>query len=131
MSLWKATLAVLVIFILGTVFGVTLSYWFSPGVEAGGLAGGLGARQILTQRLNQRITRNLSLSPQQEQAIAAIIRDAGNQIAEIRNETRPRVQEVIANARKRMRAQLNAQQQEQFDRVLQRNRRMRNRGFFR
>ena len=68
-----------------------------------------------------------SLSPAQERAINGIIGDARAQLLEIRKETRPRVRVVILNARERIRAQLNPEQQARFDRIVERNRILLNR----
>jgi len=120
MSTWKAAFAVLVIFVFGTVFGMAMSLWIAPKVNAYARP----AQEILTQRLNQRISRNLSLSQEQKQAIAGIIEDARNQLAEVRKETRPRVRQIILTAQDRIRAQLNAEQQARFDSIMKRRRLM-------
>jgi len=127
MSTWKATFAVLVIFVLGTIFGLAVSHWIAPGSGARGLP----AQEIVTQRSNQCLARNLSLSAEQEQAIAGIVEEARNQLAEIRKETRPRVRQIIVNARERIRAQLNPEQRARFDKILERNRRPLDRWFSR
>ena len=123
MNSWKSALAVLAIFILGTIFGLVISFWITPrvGVQAS------PAQQVLNQRFSQRLVRNLSLSQEQEKAVSGIIADARSQLLDIRTETRPRVREVIVNARARIRAQLNPEQQAQFDRILQSKRMLLNR----
>ena len=127
MKSWKSVFAALTVFILGTVFGLVISFWIAPsvGVQAS------PAQEILSQRFNQRLVANLSLSREQEKAISGIIADARTQLLEIRKETRPRVHEVILNARERVRAQLNPEQQARFDRVIERNRRILDRLFSR
>lgn len=127
MKSWKSVFAVLAVFILGTVFGLVISFWIAPAT--GGQAS--PAQEILSQRFNRRLAANLSLSPEQEKAISGIIADARTQLLQIRKETRPRVREVILNARERVRAQLNPEQQARFDRVIERNRRILNRLFSR
>ncbi len=118
MNTWKAALGVLGIFILGTVFGLAVSFWIAP--RAGSFAPPF--QEILLQRLNQRLAANLALSPEQREAIDAITRDARNQLLEIRKETRPRVRQVMQDARNKIRAQLNSGQQARFDQLLRRNR---------
>jgi Spy/CpxP family protein refolding chaperone len=118
MKSWKALIAVLGIFVLGTIFGLVISFWIAPSVGAQASP----AQEIVTRRFNQRLSRSLSLSPQQEQAIAGIIENTRTQLVEIREETRPHVRQVILNARGRIRAQLNSEQQLQFDRMVGRNR---------
>ena len=118
MSHWKAVISVLAVFILGAVFGVALSFWVAPnfGVRAP------SAQEIVAQRIGQRFARNLSLSAEQRTAIEGIVEDARNQIAELRKDTRPRVRLILQNARDRIRAQLTPEQQEQFDKIVRRNR---------
>ncbi len=118
MNTWKAVLGVLGIFILGTVFGLAISFWIAPRAAASAQP----AQEILLQRLNQRLASRLALSPEQKQAIAAITDNARNQLLEIRKETRPRVRQVMQDARDKIRAQLNPEQQVQFDQLLRRNR---------
>lgn len=123
MTTWKAILAVLGVFVFGTVFGLAISFWIAP--ERG--ASGPRIREVLIHRLNQRLVRELSLSKEQEKAVSAIIGDATKQLAEIRKETRPRVRRTLADAQVRIREQLDPQQQERFDDMLKRNRRILNR----
>jgi lipopolysaccharide export LptBFGC system permease protein LptF len=72
MSTWKAVFAALIIFVMGTVFGLAVSFWIAPNVSAYAQP----AQEILTHRLNQRLARNLSLSAEQKEAIDGIIEDA-------------------------------------------------------
>jgi len=123
MRSWKAFVAVLGIFVLGTVFGLVISFWIMPSIGAQAPP----AQEILTRRFNQRIARNLSLSPEQARAIDGIIAETRTQLLEIREETRPRVREVILNASGRIRAQLNPEQQVRFDQMVGRNRVLLNR----
>jgi Spy/CpxP family protein refolding chaperone len=118
MKTWKAALGVLGVFILGIVFGPIISFWIAP--RAGPYAPPL--QEILAQGLNQRLAANLSLSPEQKQMIAATMENARNQLLEIRKETRPRVRQIILDARDKIRAQLNPEQQARFGRLLRRNR---------
>jgi hypothetical protein len=118
MSTWKAVCAVLMVFILGTVFGLAISLWIAPRT---GIFTPL-AQEAAAQRMNRRLARNLSLSPEQRNAMAGIIDDARRQLAEVRKEARPRARQIIENARERMRAQLNAEQQARFDEIMRRNR---------
>lgn len=126
MRSWKAVLAALGVFVLGTVFGFIISFRMTPELGAPFLS--RVVRQETTQeRLHQRVVKNLDLSAEQERAIAAILSDARGRIMELRRETRPRVRQVILDARTRIRAQLTPEQQAKFDQKLQRNRRLLNR----
>jgi Spy/CpxP family protein refolding chaperone len=118
MSTWKAVCAVLIVFILGTVFGLAISLWIAPRT---GMSAPL-IQEVAIQRLNRRLARNLSLDPEQRKAVAEILEDTRKQLAEVRKKARPQVHQIIQNARQRMRAQLNAEQQARFDDILRRNR---------
>jgi Spy/CpxP family protein refolding chaperone len=118
MSVWKAVCAVLLVFIMGTVFGVAVSLWIAPrtGIYAPLI------QEVSIQRINRGLARNLSLNAEQRKAMAGIMEDTRKQLAEIRQETRPRVRQIIQNTRERMRAQLNPEQQGRFDEIVKRNR---------
>jgi Spy/CpxP family protein refolding chaperone len=118
MSAWKAVCAVLVVFILGTAFGLAISLWIAPRT---GVYPPL-VREVTAQRMNRWLARNLSLNPEQRKAMTEIIEDARKQLADVRKETRPHVRQIILNARERMRAQLNLDQQARFDEIVKRNR---------
>ena len=120
MSTLKAAIAVLAIFILGTIFGLAVSLWIMPNMSVYAQP----AREILSQRFGQRLGRNLSLSPEQKRAIAGIVDDTKNELAQIRQETRPRVRQTILNARERIRAHLTPEQRTRFDEMFRRNRRL-------
>jgi hypothetical protein len=118
MSTWKAVSAVLIVFILGTVFGLVISLWIAPraGMDAPAI------REIAILRMNQRMVRSLALTLEQKTAISEIIADTRKQLAEIRKEERPRVRQIKLNAQERMRSQLNPAQQARFDEMIRRNR---------
>jgi Spy/CpxP family protein refolding chaperone len=118
MKYLKTIIAVLAVFMLGTIFGMLLSFWMAPKINAP--AGPV--REFLAQRLNQRLTRELVLASDQQHKIAAIIQDARQQLGELRKETRPRVRQIMEKARIQIRAQLTREQQRIFDQNLQRNR---------
>lgn len=118
MSTWKTALAVLLIFILGAIFGAGLSIWMAPLRNAYNLP----AREIVTRRDMRNLEQALSLTPGQKQAIEKIIEDTRNQLVQVRKETRPRVRKVVLDARARVRAQLTPEQQAKFDEMGRRNR---------
>jgi Spy/CpxP family protein refolding chaperone len=118
MSTWKAVCAVLIVFILGTVFGLAISLLM---VSRTGISTPW-VQEAATQRMNRQLARNLTLTQEQKKAMAEILEDMRKQLAEVQKEARPRVRQIIQNARERMRAQLNAEQQRRFDEILRRNR---------
>jgi Spy/CpxP family protein refolding chaperone len=122
MSTWKAALSVLLIFILGTIFGVILSTWIAPRQ----IASELPAREILGQRNKEILEKSLSLSSGQRQAIDKIIEETRNELIQVRRETRPRVRQIMLDARARIRAQLNPEQQRRFDDSFKENRKVLN-----
>jgi Spy/CpxP family protein refolding chaperone len=99
---------------------------FVLGITTGAL--GLGLYQARTgwwgprrdpARLQQfrlrRLTRELDLRPEQRQQVEGILRDSGKEFVRLREEIRPRFQEIRGRTRDRIRAALDAEQQARFD----------------
>jgi Spy/CpxP family protein refolding chaperone len=125
MSTWKSALAVLLIFALGTVFGVVLATRMAPRKPGPDLP----ARELLGLRNREALERSLSLSPGQKQAIDRIIGDTRNDLTRARQEMRPRVRQIMLNARARIRAELTPEQQRRFDELIKENRKVLNKAF--
>jgi Spy/CpxP family protein refolding chaperone len=103
---------------------------FLLGAAAG--AFGFGLYQVRTGRwhvprdparfqqfLLKRLTRELDLRPDQRQQVEAILREAGQEFAHLREEFGPRVREIRARSRDRIRALLDPGQQAKFETLAQ------------
>ena len=66
------------------------------------------------QVLLKRLTRELDLRPDQQQQVEAILREAGQEFARLREEIGPRVRDVRGRSREKIRAILGPDQQAKF-----------------
>jgi hypothetical protein len=113
----KGALLLLLAFLLGVVsgamgFAVYRARW--------------GWREVhenparLQQVVLSRLTRELRLRPDQQQQVEAILRDAGQQFAKLREEIRPRFREIRLQTQARIQAVLDAEQAKEFAALLTR-----------
>jgi hypothetical protein len=98
---------------------------FALGIAAGAL--GLGAfrgrpgwhspeeRAHFQEAILARMTKELDLRPDQQQAIGGILREGGQEFTKLRDEMRPRFREIRSRTRDRIRSALDAPQQVKFD----------------
>lgn len=108
----KGALLLLVAFLLGVAtgalgFGVyraRAGWWRSPRNPA-------QFRQVLLDRL----TRELDLTPDQRQQVEAILGQTGQEFARLREEFGPRVRDIRARSREKIRAILSPEQQAKFE----------------
>ncbi len=109
--------------------GLLLLLAFLLGVAAGALGFGLFQVRMgwrpprdparFQQFLLKRLTRELDLRPDQRQQVEAILREAGQEFARLREEIGPRVREIRARSRDRIRALLDPEQQARFETLAQ------------
>ena len=116
MKAWKSILAVVLVFCGGAAFGALASARVAPIWHLAHQP----AREAVVRRINARIDRELALTPEQQQQVAAIIADNQKELAEIRREVAPRVRQTIMKSQTRIRALLTPTQQMKFDRVVER-----------
>lgn len=74
----------------------------------------------LQQLVLNRLTRELRLRPDQQQQVEGILRDTGEQFAKLREEIRPRFQEIRLQTQAKIRAVLDADQAKEFAALLDR-----------
>ncbi|HKQ99165.1 MAG TPA: hypothetical protein VJT09_00750 [Pyrinomonadaceae bacterium] len=109
----KIWLVVLGVFLLGAVTGAALSSLYRTGADARQERRGGGRRD--KGEVFEQMKRDLNLTDSQATEIRAIIEQSREEYRALRNETRPRYDSVRANARARIRALLNPEQQQLFD----------------
>jgi Spy/CpxP family protein refolding chaperone len=111
----KGAVVLVLAFLLGAVTGgVALSlYQMHAGWWWHARADGARFQQYLLRRL----TRELDLRPDQRDRVEAILRDSGVEFAQLREEIRPRFREIRTRTRERIRAVLDANQQQKFERL--------------
>lgn len=103
---------------------------FFAGIATGVFAGAWRAKQVfivrhgpqMSERLRERIERELQLTPEQLQQARPIFDETARELDAIREETGRRVAETMAKSHRRMAAFLTPEQQERLKRMQQRHR---------
>jgi len=108
---WRAGLLLVLAFLLGVAVG-----GLGLGVYTA-MAGGrlpFGGHRFHAVRLGD-LTRELDLRPDQRERVEGVLRETGQEFGRLREELRPRFQEIRARSRQRIRMLLDAEQQAKFD----------------
>ena len=108
----KIWLVLVAVFVLGTITGAALTGLYRSRASGGGKEG--RGRGSLEQRF-ERMRQDLNLTDQQATDVRAILDQTRNEYRALRDELRPRFEEPRLKARSRIRALLNADQQQKFD----------------
>jgi Spy/CpxP family protein refolding chaperone len=110
-TLLKIWLAVVVVFVLGLVTGVSLDsvYRLRSGNEREASKG----RD--KDKIFERMKSDLNLNEQQATQIRAILDQTGEEYKQLRAECKPRYDAVRQSARTKIRALLTPEQQQKFD----------------
>jgi uncharacterized membrane protein len=109
----KIWLVVVGVFLLGGITGASLDSLYRLRANGGGRAGEMRRRD--KEDIFERMKSDLNLDDQQSTAIRAILEQARNDYRQLRAEVRPRYDAVRQNARTKIRALLNQEQQQKFD----------------
>lgn len=107
----KIWLVLLLVFVLGGVTGAALTGLYRSRASGSRAESREHAK---TERF-EKMRRELSLTDEQANAIKAILDETRNEYRTLRTELRPRFEQPRQKARERIRALLNAQQQQRFD----------------
>jgi Spy/CpxP family protein refolding chaperone len=111
-SLLKIWLAVVGVFALGCITGVSLDsvYRMRAGNDRSESRRKNGKEEVF-----ERMKRDLDLNEQQATQIRAILEQTRDEYRQLRAEVRPRYDSVRQNARTKIRALLSPEQQQKFD----------------
>lgn len=109
----KIWLVVLGVFVLGCVTGASLDSLYRLKASNGERQERHGRRD--KENVFEGMKSDLNLTDQQATEVRAIIEQSREEYRKLRNEVRPRYDAVRASARARIRALLNAEQQQRFD----------------
>ena len=103
----KIWLVLLVVFLLGGVTGSALTGLLRSRASNG--------RSESREQRFEKMRQDLRLNDQQTSAVRAILDETRNEYRALRTELRPRFEEPRVKARAKIRALLNADQQQKFD----------------
>ncbi|OGL59812.1 MAG: hypothetical protein A3J27_00770 [Candidatus Tectomicrobia bacterium RIFCSPLOWO2_12_FULL_69_37] len=130
----KATLAFLLVFLLGGGTGYVAGFWHgvaSPWYGYGSWWGGWRGRQAgapaprgedrydaRTERFLQRLGQDLKLNPEQSKRADAILRRHHERFIQLRREMAPRIDGILQEVRTELRSMMEPGQREHFDRMV-------------
>jgi Spy/CpxP family protein refolding chaperone len=117
MSIWKTILAVITIFVLGTVFGLVISRHFVPGPPPPPEG---PARMLPLPQLDRLLDQDLS--SEQKREISKILEELRSELEELRKRARPEIDRKMQEAQRQIREILTPEQQEQFDQLIKQDR---------
>ncbi len=110
----KASVFLIVAFLLGVVVG-----GLGFGVYVAQAGGWLPFHrpQNFEAHVLRRLSRDLDLRTDQRERVDAILHETGQEFAQLRDEMRPRFQQIRERSRDRIRGVLDQQQQAKFDQL--------------
>lgn len=113
-------MCVTLIFIAGIVIGVIAGHRMTISTMQKAARDPAFLRQMIVKRLSCK----LDLSEDQRKSIEGIITDSQVSIRDLRGEVEPRFADILKNAERQITEVLNAEQQEQFRRMLEERRKL-------
>lgn len=120
MKRWVALCAVLAVFVVGIVVGVLSTHLFyAHQLRNPQQLGALGAR-LFTDSLERR----LDLNPEQKREIEQIVRQSRQEAQVLRQETLPRVLDLVERTADRIEEVLTPEQRAEFERLRRRHRKI-------
>ena len=113
-SRWKGWLVLVVVFVLGAVTGVGLGGVYRSKTDAS-FRGSPGRNR---DAMFEKMRSDLNLTEEQSKEMRKVLDETGNDFRALRNELRPRYEELRLKTRGRMRALLTPEQQGKFDTLM-------------
>jgi len=112
----RAALWVVVVFLLGASLGGVSGYLFAARSHA-------DTKTVLSDDARRaqkvaQLTRDLNLSPDQQQQLDAVIRDAQSKFKSIHEASQPQIDATRAQAREKVRAFLTPEQRPKYEQYL-------------
>ncbi len=115
MKAWKAVAGVVLVFFLGVLAGGIGVYRFHRHRMDRFFRGEPGA---VSGFLVHRLARQLDLDASQRTRVEAVVRQTHEEMREVRQQFRPRLDELVEKGRREIRAELRPDQQARFDRIV-------------
>ncbi len=119
MKRFKGCLGVFLIFFFGVVFGIATTSGVIVKKVRDLVVGGPDA---VVEVIGGRLKDELKLDDSQKELLQHIIADTRIKLREIRQQTQPQVEEILAEAEHKVRAILNPGQQGKFDEIVTKGR---------
>lgn len=110
----KTWVVLVVVFVLGGITGAGIA-----GVYRSNTSASLrGSHTRDRQAMFEKMRNDLSLTAEQSKEMRKVLDETGNEFRALRNELRPKYEELRLKTRGRMRALLTAEQQQKFDALM-------------
>lgn len=110
----KTWLVLIIVFVLGAVTGVGLGSVYRSKANASFREGRMRDHQAMFEK----IRNDLNLNAEQATEMQKVLDETAGEFKTLREELRPRYEELRLKTRGRMRAVLNAEQQQKFDALM-------------
>jgi Spy/CpxP family protein refolding chaperone len=115
---WKFIAGFVLVFLAGGVTGA-----FVGAAHARHFFFAAHQRGIISERMRERLQRQLNLTPEQVAKISPIIDKAAAQLQQVRRDTGRRVHQIISDAHQQMAANLTDEQRQKLKQIEDRHRR--------
>ncbi|GBC81311.1 hypothetical protein HRbin10_00419 [bacterium HR10] len=117
---WRARLTVLGVFALGVALGALAMEFYQQSVRGRSSAGPPPRGESARERHLQYLVKELGLTQEQTERVRRILDETRQEFLQLRNEMRPRFEEIRRRSRERLRAVLTPEQQAKFDELMRR-----------
>jgi Spy/CpxP family protein refolding chaperone len=115
MNKTKAIVAVMLVFIFGAAGGALITHTFHQA-HFEKIAG--GDRIPREDHIVKRLTSKLDLNSQQQEKVKAIIHDTQLAMQQIRRQSRPQIEGVLADSQQRISTLLTPDQRTKFEQII-------------
>lgn len=113
-SRFKTLVVLVVVFLLGGITGIGIGGIYRSNTSASLRDSHRREREAMFEKMQ----RDLSLTEEQKNEMRKVLDETGTEFRALRNELRPRYEELRLKTRGRMRALLAADQQQKFDNLM-------------
>lgn len=115
MKKWKVIVSVLLVFLLGSLSGVLVTYKHYQHRIADIMKDEPGAmREMIIERLHHK----LNLDARQLEQLRVIVKETHDEIKAVRKQFRPQIEEILEQSRNRVRTILRQDQLEKYEKII-------------
>lgn len=111
----KSILAVLLVFIFGAASGALVTHVIHQARFEAYTRGGHPPKE---EMIAKRLTDKLDLNSQQQEQVRAIIHETQLAMQQIRRQSRPQIEAVLAEGQQRISVLLTPEQREKFEKII-------------
>jgi hypothetical protein len=113
MKKWKAIISIIVVFLLGSLAGALITHEVCQHRIENFIRG-----EPKGELIARRLSHELDLDPGQSEHLLVIVNETNVEIKNARKQIRPRIEEILENARNRVRAILRPDQLAKYEKII-------------